>query len=81
MALAQAGSGTSALAAQRSVSSFGATASLDDFRIVENVTTADLPEALRRDCVLFYAPDTKELAEKIAETSGGAVRLGNIRWK
>ena len=80
MALAQVGSGgTSTLGVQRSTSF--ATSTLDDFRIVENITTADLPEALRRDCVLFYAPDCKELAEKIAEVSDGAVRLGNIRWK
>ena len=80
MALAQVGSGGSGpLNVQRSTSF--ATSTLEDFRIVENVTTEGLPEALRRDCVLFYAPDCKELAEKIAEESGGAVRLGNIRWK
>jgi hypothetical protein len=73
--LAQAGS----LGVQRSTSF--ATSTLEDFRIVENVNADDLPEALRRDCVLFYAPDTKELAEKIAECSHGAVKLGNIRWK
>ena len=84
-ALAQAGSGgggggSGALNVQRSTSF--ATSTLEDFRIVgENVTTAGLPEALRRDCVLFYAPDCKELADKIAEESGGAVTLGNIRWK
>lgn len=58
-----------------------AASTLDDFRIVTNVNVDDLPEALRRDCVLFYAPDCKELAEKIAEASDGAVRLGKIRWK
>ena len=82
-ALAQAGLGGGSgagLNVQRSTSF--ATSTLEDFRIVgDNVTTAGLPEALRRDCVLFYAPDCKELADKIAEESGGAVTLGNIRWK
>jgi hypothetical protein len=58
-----------------------ATSTLEDFRIVSNVNAEDVPAALRRDCILFYAPDCKELAERIAEASEGAVRLGNIRWK
>ena len=70
----------SALAATRSTS-FGAQSSMEDFRIITNVKAGDVPPALRRDCVLFYAPDCKELAEKIAQASDGAVRLGNIRWK
>jgi hypothetical protein len=58
-----------------------ALSTLEDFRIVSNVNPDDMPEALRRDCVLYYAPDCKELAEKIAEASDGAVTLGKIRWK
>jgi hypothetical protein len=76
MALAQAPSLGLAVRSQ----SF-ATSTLEDFRIVTNVNADDVPEALRRDCVLFYAPDCKELAERIADASHGAVRLGNIRWK
>jgi hypothetical protein len=62
-------------------SSFATSTLGEDFRIVENVNADDLPEALRRDCVLYYAPDCKELAERIAEASEGAVKLGKIRWK
>lgn len=78
MALAQANPATGTGPAR---STSFALSTLDDFRIVTNVNADDVPDALRRDCVLFYAPDCKELAEKIAEASDGAVSLGNIRWK
>lgn len=76
MALAQA-SDSSGVARSTSF----AMSTLEDFRIISNVNTEDVPAALRRDCVLFYAPDCKELAVKIAEASDGAVELGGIRWK
>lgn len=75
--------GSITLQASRSASFGGqeSLTSIEDFRIVTNVRPDDVPASLRRDCVLFYAPDCKELAEKIAEASEGTVKLGSIRWK
>jgi hypothetical protein len=58
------------------------TASLGDYRLAAaNITTESIPDNLRKDCVLFFTPDTEPLARKIAEEAGGSVQLGNIRWK
>lgn len=56
------------------------TATIDDYRIVSNIDTSRVPEDLRKDCILFYTPDTEPLARKIA-AQGEHVVLGNIRWK
>ena len=60
------------------VSSLG---TLDDYRIVANIDAAAVPDYLKKDCVLFYTPDTEPLARKIAGQAGSHVELGNIRWK
>lgn len=54
--------------------------SLDDYRIVGNIDTSRVPESLKKDCILFYTPETESLARKVAE-EGSHVQLGNIRWK
>ena len=61
----------------------GAEASVDpeDMRETKNVTVDGIPNYLKKDCVLFYAPECEPLARKIAETSGGSVELGRIRWR
>lgn len=53
----------------------------DDFRIAGNLEAAGIPLALRKNCVLFYAPDTEELAQKVAQESGGTITLGKIKWR
>lgn len=56
--------------------------SLGDYRIQpQNITAESIPDNLRKDCVLFYTPDTEPLARKIASEAGGSVELGSIRWK
>lgn len=54
--------------------------SLDDYRIISNIDTSIVPEGLKKDCILFYTPDTEPLAKKIA-AQGAHVQLGQIRWK
>jgi hypothetical protein len=54
--------------------------SIDDYRIVNNIDASAVPEDLKKDCILFYTPDTEALARKIA-AEGSHVQLGNIRWK
>uniref|UniRef100_A0A383W0Y5 ribose-phosphate diphosphokinase n=1 Tax=Tetradesmus obliquus TaxID=3088 RepID=A0A383W0Y5_TETOB len=54
--------------------------SIDDYRIVNNIDSSAVPEELKKDCILFYTPDTEPLARKIA-AEGTHVQLGNIRWK
>ncbi|GLC36175.1 ribose phosphate diphosphokinase subunit prs4 [Pleodorina starrii] len=53
----------------------------EDFRICTNIEAAQIPAALRKECVLFYTPDTEELAQKVALQAGGAITLGRIKWK
>lgn len=57
-----------------------ANSSLEDYRMVSNIDTDTIPDNLKKDCVLFYTPDTEPLARKIAQV-GTRVELGNIRWK
>lgn len=51
------------------------------YRVVSNVKQDEIPKELRKDCVLFYTEDFKDLAERIAATSQGHIQLGRIRWK
>jgi len=53
---------------------------LDVFRIISNIDASKVPESLKKDCILFYTPETESLARKIAD-QGDHVQLGNIRWK
>lgn len=53
---------------------------VDDYRIVSNIDASTVPEDLKKDCILFFTPDTEPLARKIA-AQGEHVTLGNIRWK
>lgn len=55
--------------------------SLEDYRIAGNLDMAQVPDALKKDCILFYTPDTEALAHKIAATSDSKVQLGKIRWR
>jgi hypothetical protein len=61
-----------------------AVASTEDIRVsapnVDFKTLQSLPEHLRKDCLLFYYPDTEPLARRIAAISD-KVELGEIRWK
>lgn len=64
---------------QQSSTPPSATFATDDIRITApNVEFA--PQSLRKDCVLFYYPDTEELAHKIVQASGNGVELGEINW-
>ncbi len=57
------------------------TAVAEDFRIsAPNVNLTVLPDALKKDCVLFYCADAAPLAQKIAASSS-KVTLGDISWK
>ncbi len=40
-----------------------------------------VPEDLKRDCLLFYYPDCEQLARRVAECSEGKVELAEITWK
>ena len=40
-----------------------------------------VPEYLKRDCLLFYYPDCEQLARRIVECSEGTVELAEINWK
>lgn len=51
-----------------------------DIRLIApNVELEALPDYLKRDCLLFYYPDTEDLARQIAAQSD-RVELGNIKW-
>ena len=49
-----------------------------DYRRAANIDPADFSK-LKQDCVLFYHPSCKPLAEKIA-ASGSDISLGKIDW-
>ena len=54
--------------------------SREDIRIVApNVDLGSLPEYLKKDCLLFYHPEQKALAHKIAEVSDN-IELSEIKW-
>eukprot|EP00798_Chlamydomonas_sp_ICE-L_P022009 gene22009-29068_t len=50
-------------------------------RLTKNVEIEEIPPKMRKECVLFYAPQTEALAKKVAAASLGAVTLGEMRWK
>ena len=39
----------------------------------------ELPDYLKKDCLLFYFPEMEPLAARIAEASS-KIELGRIRW-
>lgn len=43
--------------------------------------SVQLPDELKRDCLLFYYPDCEQLARRVAECSEGKVELAEITWK
>jgi hypothetical protein len=49
-----------------------------DFREAGNIDPANFP-SLKKNCVMFYHPSTKTLAEKVAATSTD-IKLGQIDW-
>ena len=58
-----------------------ASAVADDVRIAApNFQVNDLPDNAKRECILFYYPESESLARQIAE-GNSHVRLGSIRWK
>jgi hypothetical protein len=61
--------------------SSGSLPSGEDFRIAGNLDPSQVPDNLKKDCILFYTPDTEALARKIAMTSSNKVELGKIRWR
>ncbi|KAL4853687.1 Ribose-phosphate pyrophosphokinase 3 [Chlorella vulgaris] len=53
-----------------------------DYRIqAPNVTLNEVPECLKKDCLLFYYPDCEQLARRIVQCSDGTVELAEINWK
>lgn len=42
---------------------------------------AQVPEVLKKDCLLFYYPTCEGLAQRIAQVSNGNVELAQISWK
>ncbi|KAL4529535.1 hypothetical protein Ndes2526B_g04343 [Nannochloris sp. 'desiccata'] len=54
----------------------------NDFRITgPNVELNEVPETLKKDCLLFYYPECEGLARRIADVSNGNVELAEITWK
>lgn len=51
-----------------------------DFRINANVDELAFPSRMRKECILFYCPETEGLAKKVAAQSDSIV-LGKIKWK
>ena len=45
-----------------------------------NVELQALPEYLKKECLLFYYPETEPLAKQIAASSSN-VELGSIQWR
>ena len=43
------------------------------------VQLQELPDYLKKDCLLFYFPEMEPLAERIASASS-KIELGRIRW-
>lgn len=43
--------------------------------------SVQVPEYLKKDCLLFYYPDCEQLAKRIVECSDGTVELAEINWK
>jgi hypothetical protein len=53
----------------------------NDIRITApNVALETFPEHLTKKCLLFYYPETEELARSIAQGSDGRVELGEVKW-
>lgn len=54
--------------------------SRDDIRISPpNIELDVISGQLKKDCLLFYYPDTEPLARKICEVSS-KVELGEVKW-
>lgn len=57
----------------------GQTSTIADYRMSANVEP--VPEALRKQTILYYSPENEELARKIAESAHGSIELGSIQWR
>lgn len=57
------------------------TSSSGGYRSNENVEVADILPIMRKDCVLFYCPETEALASKVAAQGEGSITLGRVSWK
>ena len=54
--------------------------SRDDIRIAApNVDLQDIPDYMKKDCLLFYYPEAEYLARKIAAVSD-SIQLGEVKW-
>ncbi len=49
--------------------------------LVPRLPPPQVPDYLKRDCLLFYYPDCEQLARRIVECSNGSVELAEIQWK
>lgn len=50
------------------------------FRVTSNISPNMYPTLIEKDCILFYHPSCKELAEKTAAASK-SIELGAIDWR
>lgn len=50
------------------------------FRVTSNISPTMIPSILEKDCILFYHPSCKDLAEKTAAASS-SITLGVIDWR
>lgn len=50
------------------------------FRVTSNISPSMYPGVLEKDCILFYHPSCKDLAEKAAAASD-SITLGVIDWR
>ena len=53
----------------------------DDFRRTASSNLRVSNSGLRKACVLFYTPETEELAKKVAAVENSNITLGKIRWR
>ena len=58
-----------------------ASAVSDDIRLLApNFSMGDLPDNAKRECILFFHPESEALASQIAG-GNSHIRLGSIRWQ
>ena len=53
----------------------------DDFRRTASSNLRVSSSGQKKACVLFYTPETEELAKKVAAVEDSNITLGRIRWK
>jgi hypothetical protein len=53
----------------------------DDFRRTASSNLRVSSSGTKKACVLFYTPETEELAKKVAAVENSNITLGKIRWR